>query len=62
MSDIKSAGFCLLGLRKFCLDFGINIKDLATSGIPVEDVANIQDANLSIVLGVVESRENQNDI
>lgn len=50
MSDVRDAGFCAPGLRKFCSDNGVDLRRLVREGIPVSEVEHIEDANLQRVI------------
>lgn len=51
--DIKAAGYCIhLGARRWCAAHGIDFRRLMLEGIPVEDVAHINDAMLARILEV----------
>lgn len=51
VQHIKSAGFCVhVGARRFCAAHGLDFHKLMHGGIPVSEVAGIQDALLDRVL------------
>ena len=52
-ADIKSAGYCLhIGARRWCAAHGIDFRRLMREGIPVADVAHIDDAMLALILEI----------
>lgn len=62
MADLRSAGHCARGIRQFFDKHGLDVAQLVREGVPEDELAHIDDANLKQALGVARARvqkENQ---
>lgn len=49
--DIRAAGYCIhIGARRWCAHHGVDFRRLMTEGIPVDEIAGIDDALVQNVL------------
>lgn len=55
MDDVRRAEICAGGLRSFCTEYGVSLRRLSTEGIPVEELAGIENAKLDLVLTLKRS-------
>jgi len=49
LADVRAAGFCAWGLRKFTDRHGLDLRVLVREGIPESQVQHIRDARLDEV-------------
>lgn len=54
MSHVRSAGFCVSGLRQVCMAHGIDLRRLATTGVPISELEGIDDANVRIAVEIAK--------
>lgn len=55
--DVRDAGFCLNhGARRWCAQHGVSFRDLMREGVPVADVAHIDDEFVRRVIEVANGR------
>ena len=55
--DIRAAGYCLhTGARRWCAQHGVDFRRLMREGIPVAELAHIDDAMLRRILEVKRGR------
>lgn len=52
ITDVRRAGFCVLGLREWCDTHDVNLRKLVTEGIPESEYQHIDDANLELILRI----------
>lgn len=57
--DGLKIGFCLKGQRRFCRAHGIDFRELATQGIPVERLTEIKDGKMTAMIARAEQRERE---
>lgn len=57
VKDALDNGLCLRGQREFCRAHGIDFREFATQGIPVERLAGIEDVHLEAMIAQAEKRE-----
>ncbi len=57
VQDGLKIGLCLRGQRQFCRAHGIDFRELADHGIPVERLTGIEDAQMARMIAEAEQRE-----
>lgn len=57
IKDGLDVGLCLSGQRRFCRANGIDFRELARQGIPVERLEGIEDVHMDRMIAKAEERE-----
>lgn len=57
ISDVKAAGYCARGVRKFCERHGFDYLDFVKNGVDSEKLIGIDDAMLDNVVRGTHGRE-----
>lgn len=55
--DVRAAGLCLSGTRRHCAAVGLDFRRLVKEGLPMEEVAHLDDALVQRVVSAARERE-----
>ena len=62
VDDVKKAGYCTKGMRKWMTGLGLDIQDFVTNGIDTDDLSEVSDARLQRVIEIAKKRDTKNGI
>lgn len=55
-ADCRNAGYCRKGCRRRCAELGLDFKVLVREGFPVEQMAQLDDAEIIRTLVITRAR------
>lgn len=62
MVDLRSEGHCASGIRAFFKLHGINLRQLVSEGIPIEELENIDDINMRNAIAEATRRTEEENL
>jgi hypothetical protein len=60
INDCRAAGYCVTGIRDHCALIGVDFRRLVREGIPLEELAGLEDQIVLRCIGKAKEREAKN--